>query len=339
VTEAPEGFVPPPPPGTGPKPRQQASRWWSIAWLTTFLAAIVGGVNLVVVDLTWPLLVANMALPWIAAASIVSVVAAFIGRQGVLILFAIPAAIAATWPVGVEIWPRDPAYGEGTPLRVLTANLYLDNIDHEGAVAAILAADADVLCLQEVTHAWARSLDEKGVTEAYPHRHIEPEDSPFGIALLSRMPMTEVEPYELAYLTQLRAILDVEGTQLELHCVHLMPPLMPALYVRHERGGADLVARLSERGEEAGPIALAGDFNSTPYNALHRALDAELDDAWDVAGDGFGHTAPATLSLIPPMRVDHVYAGGGVRILDADLLPGNGSDHHPLLVYLAVPKP
>jgi endonuclease/exonuclease/phosphatase (EEP) superfamily protein YafD len=302
------------------------------------VALVVGGAHFVALDATWPLTVANMMLPWIAAGGVASALAAFVGRQGVLILIAIPAAVAASWPVGEEIWPRDPAYGEGAPLRVLTANLYAGNIRQEQTMVSILGAEADVLCLQEVTHAWARTLDEETVFEVYPHQHLEPEDSPFGIAILSKRPLLEVESYELAGLPQLRAVVDVEGTPFELHCIHLMPPLMPELYVTHQRGAQELIAKLAERDEDAGPFAVAGDFNSTPYNALHHRLTESLRDAWDWAGDGFGHSAPANISFIPPMRVDHVYAGGGVRPLDADLLPGNGSDHHPLLVYLAVPR-
>jgi endonuclease/exonuclease/phosphatase (EEP) superfamily protein YafD len=305
-------------------------------WLCTIVGLFVGALHLVATDAAWALVVANMCLPWIAASVIAATLAAFVGQRGVLILVTIPAAVLVTWPVAAEIWPREPAYGEGTPVRVLTANLFVGNIAQERAIEALLGTNADVICLQEVTYAWARSLDEKSVTESYPHRHFAPEDSPFGIAILSKKPLRRVDEYTLASIPQLRAIIDVDGVDLELHCLHLMPPLTPGLFANHERAHEALVAILDRRGDDAGPIALAGDFNSTPYNVLHRDLVTRLTDAWDAAGDGFGHTAPADSSFIPPMRVDHVYAGGGARPLDADLLPSIGSDHHPLLVYLAV---
>ncbi len=337
--DTPDGFRPPPEPGKEPAPYRPKSRWWALPWAVTGVALTVGLFQQVAPDASWLLTVADMLLPWIAAAAIVSALAALVGRQGVLVLFAIPAAVLASAPVVEDVWPHDPAYGEGAPLRLVTANLYVDNLQHDPTIVSLLSAGADVLCLQEVTHAWARTLDEKVVTEAYAHRYVEAEDSPFGIALLSKRPLSEVETYELGHIPQIRAVVDVEGAPLEVHCMHLVPPLTPALYVIHQRQEEELLAMIEARGEDAGPIALAGDFNSTPFNALHQQLAVVLRDAWDWAGVGFGHTAPAKIAIIPSMRIDHVYAGGKVRPLDADLLPANGSDHHPLLVYLAVPRP
>ncbi|MBW2461920.1 MAG: endonuclease/exonuclease/phosphatase family protein [Deltaproteobacteria bacterium] len=337
--EAPPNFAPPPPakPGAARR-RAPRSRLWAAAWVTAFTAVVVGGAHYLAVAPIYPLVVMNMMLPWLAAAAIAAFTASVLGRQGMLIPFALLGALASSWPVAGERLPQNATYPQGLPFRVLTANLYVGNTNHQGTIASLLGADADVICLEEVTHGWAVSLEAIDVTTAYPHRLLSPEDSPFGIALLSRLPLTDVEEYSLADLPQLRATVDVEGTAVEVHCVHLMPPFTPDLYAVHRRGGDELLAMLTARPPDAGPIVVAGDFNSTPYNALHNQLTAMLEDAWIAGEDGFGHSAPANLSAIPPMRVDHVYVGAGARSMGGELLPGNGSDHYPVAVDLAIPR-
>ncbi|RLB55121.1 MAG: hypothetical protein DRJ42_07130 [Deltaproteobacteria bacterium] len=337
--EGPPNFVPPPPADPrASRRRPPRSRLWIPVWLTALSGIVVGGAHYLAVDPVYPLVVANMVLPWLAGAAIVGFAASVFGRQGILIPFALLGALAASWPVAQERLPKNATYPEGLPFRVVTANLYVGNTNHSGAIASLLGANADVICLQEVTHGWAVSLEAIDVTAAYPHQHVLPEDSPFGIALLSRLPLANVEEYSLADLPQLRATVDVEGTAVEVHCVHLMPPFTPDLYAVHHRGGDELLTMLAARTVDAGPIVVAGDFNSTPYNALHRQLTATLEDAWIAGEDGFGHTAPAKLLAIPPMRVDHVYVGAGARSMGGELLPGSGSDHYPVAIDLAIPR-
>ena len=70
-------------------------------------------------------------------------------------------------------------------LRLVSANL--QQSDDAAALRAWLDAQpADLVLLQEVTPALARQL---ASWQDYPHRVLAPEDSPFGLALLSRLPL------------------------------------------------------------------------------------------------------------------------------------------------------
>lgn len=337
---SPPNFAPPPPPTPGARRlRSRRSRLWVVPWAAALLALVAGATRLFVVDPAYPFVVLNMLLPWLALSAAVSFVLSFFGRQGVLILFALPGALLASWPVVQERWPEKATYPQGLPLRLLTANLYIGNAHHEATIASLLEANADVLCLQEVNLGWAVSLEAEALMAAYPHRHVQPEDSPFGIAILSRLPLADVGSYPAGDLPQLHATVDVEGTAVEIHCVHLMPPLTPDLYAVHRRGGDDLLEMVRNRPVDASPLVLAGDFNSTPYNALHRELTATLEDAWIPGEDGFGHTAPAAPSPIPLLRVDHVYLGSGARSMGGRVPGAGGSDHRPVVVDLAIPRP
>src|SRR5690606_26689943 len=70
-------------------------------------------------------------------------------------------------------------------LHLVTANL--QQSDDAGALRAWLdTRPADLLLLQEVTPALARQLAD---WQDYPQQILAPEDSPFGLALLSRLPL------------------------------------------------------------------------------------------------------------------------------------------------------
>lgn len=81
---------------------------------------------------------------------------------------------------------------------------------------------------------------------------------------------------------------------------------------------------------------VTGDFNSTPYSRFAAAMDRRDDDAWDLAGAGYGHTAPNGLFPLPPIRLDHVYVSESLTVTSAEMGIGTGSDHRPLIVEVGL---
>ncbi len=83
--------------------------------------------------------------------------------------------------------------------------------------------------------------------------------------------------------------------------------------------------------EEALPLILAGDFNSTPHSWVYAHLAEDMQDAFLYAGQGWGATYHTNF---PFARIDHVLAGPAFEVVRADVLDVALSDHRPLLVRM-----
>ena len=85
--------------------------------------------------------------------------------------------------------------------------------------------------------------------------------------------------------------------------------------------------------EETRPYLLCGDFNSTPHNWAYHHLVRELglQDAFDLAGEGWGATYH---SRLPFARIDYVLASPAWEVVSARVGDVQLSDHLPLLTRL-----
>ncbi len=92
---------------------------------------------------------------------------------------------------------------------------------------------------------------------------------------------------------------------------------------------AELIRALLNR--ETLPVVVSGDFNSTPHNWAFHHLAQGLQDAFLVAGTGWGATYHARWPLA---RIDHVLVGPQWQIVSAHVSSAPHSDHLPLVVHL-----
>lgn len=83
--------------------------------------------------------------------------------------------------------------------------------------------------------------------------------------------------------------------------------------------------------QETLPLIVSGDFNSTPHNWTFHHLAQGLQDAFQVAGTGWGATYHARL---PFVRIDHVLVSPEWEVAAAHVSQAPISDHLPLTVKL-----
>jgi endonuclease/exonuclease/phosphatase family metal-dependent hydrolase len=78
------------------------------------------------------------------------------------------------------------------------------------------------------------------------------------------------------------------------------------------------------------PTILIGDFNSTPDSWTYRQLSVGMQDAFRVAGTGWGATYHANRPLV---RIDFILVGPEFDVIDASVAEPfpSSSDHRPLL--------
>lgn len=73
------------------------------------------------------------------------------------------------------------------------------------------------------------------------------------------------------------------------------------------------------------PTIIAGDFNSTPDNALHRNMRRIMNDTWLHGGYGFGTTRNWMNRL--PLRIDYIYSSKQISINKSEVLTNDCADH------------
>lgn len=76
---------------------------------------------------------------------------------------------------------------------------------------------------------------------------------------------------------------------------------------------------------------LSGDFNNTTHSYVYRLLKSDFNDAFDVAGDGFGRTFSFDFF---PLRIDFILADKSLKIVDFHTYDIHYSDHFPISTTL-----
>lgn len=194
----------------------------------------------------------------------------------------------------------------------------------------------DVVVLLEINSDFDVALED--IREQFPYQIKHLEDSPFGIALASRLP---IEPGTVAFIPT-EAFPHVEATlklpartrPLALYGLHAPPPLS-AEYAAARNAKLEHVARLAAAQPDATPVVV-GDFNVTPWSPYFKHfIDSSglrdtrapnrLDPTWPVL---FGS---ARLGL----AIDHSFAHPSLRVVKRTVGPDLGSDHLPVTVTLA----
>jgi endonuclease/exonuclease/phosphatase family metal-dependent hydrolase len=260
-----------------------------------------------------------------------------------------------------------------TRLRVLTWNVWWRFGPWEAREPAIVATlagvDADVIALQEC---WAEVggrnqaeilANDLGLHHAYANC-VDDGHLAFGNAILSRWPMSETEIRRLPSFpgvdelrVVLKAVVDGPRGPIDVYTTHLNWRYDES-HVRQVQVKA-LAELIAESRGRTFPAVLCGDFNADWWSDEVRMLTGRAPvpvprlvffDAWEVAGDGPGHTWSnenpfAVGDLEPDRRIDYVFVGwpkarGAGHVVAArveGVEPVNGihpSDHYAVLAEL-----
>ncbi|MDK3257735.1 endonuclease/exonuclease/phosphatase family protein [Blastococcus capsensis] len=253
------------------------------------------------------------------------------------------------------------------PVRLLTSNIHHgvgndERHDLPRLARLLAAADADVICLQEVDRhygersedvdqalllsraldmqlAWGPAIDEQragGKAADAPRRQ-------YGNALLSRLPILVSDVHRLPGTGEprsaLRTMVELDGGALWITATHLT-----TRSAQERAAQVSMLAGLHTESMDTG--VLVGDFNTEPDAPELDALRQRFTDAWqlarareDQAGWKFwqsdaGMTHPARS---PHRRIDQVWVSPGVTVAGAYVLDAEGaSDHLPVVVDLEI---
>ena len=218
-----------------------------------------------------------------------------------------------------------PKADDGKPaLVIVAANVYVGNRDPAPLIAWLRAHPADVVVLTELSEPYLEALS-NALGSDYRYRELHPRTSPFGIGIVSRLPLREVSVIEDAQGIQtLVAEVAIDTQPVRIVAAHPMPPHAPEWHNRR-----DALLRTIASDSDT-PLILAGDLNATPWStALTGAArdgllrTTSLAPTWPHRGRGvFG---------IP---IDHLLASRHWRRGAASRGPDIGSDHFPVRIAL-----
>jgi endonuclease/exonuclease/phosphatase (EEP) superfamily protein YafD len=214
--------------------------------------------------------------------------------------------------------------GEAT---LVSFNALRRNSEKREALDWLRRCGADVMVILEVSSDWRQALLDN-LADDYPYHELGPDSHDDRIMILSRYPLRRKADSGLDNQGLLMVHVAVRGREFTLIGIH-PDHAIERRSVRPQRALFSLVADLIR--DIAGPVAVAGDLNTTPWSSeFQRFLDATGLDAPLLRRGTF----PAGLGWAG-LPIDHVLAGQGLRLETIEPGPDIGSDHRPVVARLA----
>lgn len=256
---------------------------------------------------------------------------------GPAVLLIAPLALTASWAI------LNPEPARGLPLRFMTYNIHQGfgtdgTLDMRALARAIEAEDPDVVALHEVSRGWlvngsVDTLEWLSQRLEMPYVWGPTADSTWGNAVLSRLPVFDVEHHEMPNNDTLlldRGFLWIEldtglGTRLRVIATHF----------HHEEDEGRLrlpqTFAVLKRWNNEERTVLLGDFNATPgAQEVQAILQAGFKDAFvesDTPGDGYTFASDDL-----HQRIDYVFVTPDLGVRDYSARVNQASDHLPVAV-------
>jgi len=247
-------------------------------------------------------------------------IAAMADRRWAWLLLAAPMPWITASPAAPE------SLASGQALSILSANLHLDNADARPLKALLESERPDVVVLLELSPDYARQLE--GMRD-YPYRHLAPEYSPFGIGLISRVPLGEARTLRGEDgVARIEARLMRGDHSAHLTAFHPMPPIKARFHARRNAMLREIVQTAQASGR---PSLVVGDFNATPWSSALYGLNAmgfrrvgTLEGTW-----------PSPLGALG-LPLDHMLASQHWTVDAYRVIDGMGSDHRAIVASLNI---
>jgi len=253
------------------------------------------------------------------------------------------ASVTVTMPEFVAAFTAPPpAQPPGATIRLMSFNIDANNRHLSEMMEPVIAADPDILVIQEYWRDFRPRLDGP-LDERFPYSVRCQGDRRAFIALFSRLPFTIAPGHECVddiarggRVARISVTMtDGDGKPFTVMTTHLDWPLPPTRQRLQFAQLSQAVAAVT------GPLIVAGDFNSTPFSGALRAFGAEnglvrhtrLMPTWPAAYLGTG-----IIDVPRFLPLDHVLSRGDIEIsrVAVGSSPG-GSDHLPVIVDFWLP--
>ena len=217
-------------------------------------------------------------------------------------------------------------------LRLLSFNIFFDNLRLPDVVAGVRATKADVVILLEVAPKNREGL--RPLDQDYPYRIECWQKRRCDILVLSRVPLKDLEPSVTIVNTPpawAAAELELGGCRFALVAAHLSLPF-PFHYPGEQGARATSLTQIVQQIKQ--PKILAGDFNAASWGAII----ADIAEATQLKVlTGYGATWPTPFPTYLGIPIDNILASREFTFLSRELEAIPGSDHRGVLADIALP--
>ncbi|MCW0213583.1 MAG: endonuclease/exonuclease/phosphatase family protein [Pseudonocardia sp.] len=275
----------------------------------------------------------------LAALAVVIVVLALITLQ-LRWAWPIPAALAVVLVAGVVmVVPRtiaEPVPTTGTPLKILSFNVFEGSADQDQLTALIAAEQPDLVAMPEAGQRFADRLRPRLEPLGYrvqPSVNLRQRDvAGVTVAVSRRLGDVSIERG-----TRGEAFTNIEVTggalgSLRFIGFHSVAPTPGAT-----RWWTDDLAHLRDWCTGNPPTIIAGDFNATYDHSALREDAAGCGDAAAQRGESLLGTWPSWAPEWIGPQIDHVLATRGIVSESFEVRKVDGSDHRPVLTTVRIP--
>lgn len=313
--------------------------------VATSLARWSGNIAIAALQLLVPVTLFASAV--IAVAALITGNALLAISGGIVVLLAIPLFIPKL--------KRDRSgnhLGDAPTFTVGLANLYFDNPEPEAAIEQLLATDADILVMTELSVDLVDRFDHLGGAAQYPSRvHPEPIEGEYAVGIFSRTELRDARVEQHGDLQLIAAtwagFRDDERARgpggeshhsIEVRAIHPDAPSTRTGFARWNRQLRELRRLLRE--ELDGPAIVLGDLNAGTFQIPYeRLLSRQFRDAHAVLGKAVKPSwgiAPWLPRWVPTLvaRLDHLVVSSEIHVRSLEDLDPVGSDHRPFLAEL-----
>jgi endonuclease/exonuclease/phosphatase family metal-dependent hydrolase len=206
----------------------------------------------------------------------------------------------------------------------------------------IQKSGADVVCLQETTALWEKSIRSE-LARTYPFMQFKNEPAAGGMAILSRQPIEQIfyEQPPGGWFHGWAVKAQTELGEVQFLNVHLHPPLSErgsftgSAYFQTQNVRQNEIQYLHQRLATDAPTIVLGDFNENESGDAMRYLGEQgLTDSLGQF-DRRSNTWRWDMSVVSlEGRYDHILYSGQLKCYDAKVLKEGSSDHLPVVAVL-----
>ncbi|MEM9990397.1 MAG: endonuclease/exonuclease/phosphatase family protein [Bacteroidota bacterium] len=222
---------------------------------------------------------------------------------------------------------RRPISNEDTLLRLIVANVLMENNNKGTLIDIIQKEQPDCFLTVETDIIWEQALN-TAFEKQYPYQVSVPQDNYYGMHLYSRFPLSDVQVLRLVdtdYPSILAKVCVTPFTVINLLGIHPPPPTPLEERTSKKRDvelliAADMLKDLNE------PVIVCGDLNDVPWSRtteLFKKISGLLDPR---LGHGFHCTFHADIWLLRA-PIDHLFHSTELAVTTMRRLPKFGSDH------------
>jgi vancomycin resistance protein VanJ len=320
-----------PPTRTAARRRKKTGGMWRRGWVIAVLAVLAAAV--LMFHRSVPNSIGNLGslvdtfLPWVGVAVPVLGVAALVRRSAIAGVALLLPTLLWGLMFGHLVLPGESATGGAYDVRVLSHNVDAANPAPKQTAQDLLAADADVVALEELT-ASDLKVYKASFAKTYPYAVIRDT-----VALWSKFPVVETKSVDVgfAWTRALRAEVKTPKGTVAVYVAHLASVRVGTSGFTSDQRN-DTIKALGRQiaADKSSGVIVMGDFNGTVNDRSLAPLTSGLRSAQGAAGTGFGFTWPAAF---PMARIDHILVRG-ITPTKAWVMSSTGSDHRPVVAEL-----